>query len=43
MTRLWNGDALYHSVLLPEGAILKIMLRRVSTKETLHVAPNFEK
>ncbi|MFC2126040.1 DUF5597 domain-containing protein, partial [Bacteroidota bacterium] len=43
MTRLWNGDALYHSVLPPEGVILKVKLRRVSTKETLHVAPNFEK
>lgn len=24
--RLWNGDALYHSVLPPEGAILKVKL-----------------
>lgn len=42
-TRLWNGDALYHSVLPPGGSILKIRLRRVATKENLHVAPNFEK
>jgi len=42
-TRLWNGDALYHSVLPPEGVILKIKLRRVSTAENLKVAPNFEK
>ncbi|MCK5277743.1 MAG: DUF5597 domain-containing protein [Cyclobacteriaceae bacterium] len=43
MIRLWNGDALYHSVLPPEGAILKIKLRKVSTKEIMHVASNFEK
>jgi hypothetical protein len=43
LTRLWNGDALYHSVLPPEGAILKIKLRRVATEKSLEVAPNFEK
>jgi len=42
-TRLWNGDALYHSVLPPEGAVLKIKLRRVITERSLEVAPNFEK
>jgi len=43
MTRLWNGDALYHSVLPPEGAILKIKLRRISREESLYIAPNFDK
>jgi len=43
LTRLWNGDALYHSVLPPEGAILKIKLRRVATEKLMEVAPNFEK
>ena len=41
--RLWNGDALYHSVLPPEGSILKIKVRCVATSETMTVAPNFEK
>ncbi len=41
--RLWNGDALHHSVLPPEGTVLKIKLRRVATAESLTVAPNFEK
>ncbi len=41
--RLWNGDALYHSVLPPEGAVLKIKLQRIVNSEKLNVAPNFEK
>lgn len=41
--RLWNGDALYHSALPPDGAILKIKLRRVASKNKMTVAPNFEK
>jgi hypothetical protein len=41
--RLWNGDALYHSTLPPEGALLKIKLRRVASKEVINVAPNFKK
>lgn len=41
--RMWNGDALYHSVLPPEGSVLKIKVRRVAASETMTVAPNFEK
>jgi len=41
--RLWNGDALYHSVLPPEGAVLRIKLKRISNTNKLQVAPNFEK
>ena len=41
--RLWNGDALYHSVLPPEGAVLRIKLRRIASSDKLKVAPNFEK
>ncbi len=41
--RLWNGDALYHSVLPPEGAMLKIKLQRIASSSKLKVAPNFEK
>ncbi len=41
--RLWNGDALYHSVLPPEGAVLKIKLQRIVNSEKQNVAPNFEK
>ncbi len=41
--RLWNGDALYHSVLPPEGAVLRIKLKRIASSDKLQVAPNFEK
>lgn len=41
--RLWNGDAVYHSVLPPEGAVLKIKLQRIKSADKLKVAPNFEK
>lgn len=41
--RLWNGDALYHSVLPPEGAVLKIKLLKIASADKLTIAPNFEK
>ncbi len=41
--RLWNGDALYHSVLPPEGAVLRIKLLKIESSEKLKIAPNFEK
>lgn len=41
--RIWNGDALYHSILPPEGAILKIKLRRVESAGQEEVKANFDK
>lgn len=41
--RLWNGDALYHIVLPPECAVLRIKLKRISSTNKLQMAPNFEK
>ncbi len=41
--RIWNGDALYHSTLPPEGAVLKIKLRRVESSEQRKEKANFDK
>ncbi len=41
--RIWNGDALYHSTLPAEGAILKIKLRRVEMTDDVKVKANFDK
>ena len=41
--RIWNGDALYHSTLPPEGAILKIKLRRVRSASHGAEKANFDK
>lgn len=41
--RIWNGDALYHSTLPHDGAILKIKLRRVESSEQRQEKANFDK
>ncbi|WPP50975.1 DUF5597 domain-containing protein [Catalinimonas niigatensis] len=41
--RIWNGDALYHSTLPSEGAILKIKLRRVKAQSKGPEKANFDK
>lgn len=41
--RIWNGDALYHSTLPTQGAILKIKLRRVSATTDFKEKANFDK
>lgn len=41
--RIWNGDALYHSTLPSEGALLKVRLRPVSKHSGDRAAANFDK
>lgn len=41
--RIWNGDALYHSTLPQQGAILKIKLRRVESTVQQKEKANFDK
>lgn len=41
--RIWNGDILYHSILPPEGALLKIKLRRVEAAGQGEFKANFDK
>lgn len=40
--RIWNGDALYHATLPPQGAILKIKLRRVESSSQRKEKANFD-
>ncbi|MCB0666597.1 MAG: DUF5597 domain-containing protein [Saprospiraceae bacterium] len=41
--RIWNGDALYHSTLPPDGALLKIKLRKVKSLNNFKEKANFDK
>lgn len=41
--RIWNGDALYHATLPPEGAVLKVKLRRVKASPQKTEKANFDK
>lgn len=41
--RIWNGDALYHSTLPSQGAILRIKLRRVAASGQDEIKANFDK
>lgn len=41
--RIWNGDALYHSILPHYGALLKIKLRRVEASGQGEIRANFDK
>ncbi|MCB0630711.1 MAG: DUF5597 domain-containing protein, partial [Lewinella sp.] len=41
--RIWNGDALYHSTLPEDGAILKIRLHRVAAPDDIQIKANFDK
>ncbi len=41
--RIWNGDALYHATLPPQGAILKIRLRKARAGGTEVIKANFDK
>jgi hypothetical protein len=40
--RIWNGDEAYHSTLTPDGAILRIRLRRVAKAYSGPAKQNFE-
>ncbi|MEO8474153.1 MAG: DUF5597 domain-containing protein [Chryseolinea sp.] len=40
--RFWNGDEVYHSILRPQGTILKIKLRAVKSTTNGTVRANFE-
>lgn len=40
--RFWNGDEVYHSILRPQGTILKITLRAVKSTTNGTVRANFE-
>lgn len=40
--RLWNGDEVYHSTLVPEGVILKIKLRPAGKAFSGEMKANFE-
>lgn len=41
--RIWNGDALYHSTLPSEGAVLRIKLRKIKAPENEKEKANFDK
>lgn len=41
--RIWNGDALYHSTLPHDGAVLKVKLRRVEAAPQQNEKANFDK
>ena len=40
--RIWNGDEVWHSVLIPEGVILKIKLRKTKKAGNGNLRANFE-
>ena len=41
--RIWNGDALYHSTLPADGAVLRIKLRKVQSAGNIREKANFDK